>query len=55
MPIAVWQAYHRLDKIKSNHQIQELTALVSLVEQYVAWMLFETLCAGTFRFDYVLP
>lgn len=31
MPLAVWGAYQRLDKIKSNNPVSELTALVSLL------------------------
>ena len=31
MPLAVWKAYQRLDKVKSNDPVSELTALVSLL------------------------
>ena len=31
MPLTVWGAYQRLDKVKSNDPISELTALVSLI------------------------
>ena len=31
LPLIVWRAYQRLDKVKSNDPISELTALVSLV------------------------
>ena len=31
MPLAVWDAYRKLDKVKSERLVSELTALVSLL------------------------
>ena len=37
MPLAVWKAYQRLDKVKSNDPV-ELTALVSLHNPFAVWI-----------------